>query len=264
MLGRYDEVRHALEALPGVAAASVGEGHEPGRGQLKIRLAAGHDAREVSRAVSGLLRQRFGITIHPSDIRPRTDVEVADDGHGTVTGSTPSMAAATAVAASDTSSDSSPDTAPSAGTNGTPAGDVESNGHRSERAAIRDLVLSVDGLEVTAVTVLDVDGTEITGRATGAATDDASLRTIARATLDAVDHLVPGRAKTDLELVAVDGHGDSRRVTVTAVYLTPRGEERLAGVSLVGDGDVHGAVVRAALDAVNRRVEALLSDQPAD
>ncbi|MDX1658023.1 MAG: hypothetical protein R3343_04315 [Nitriliruptorales bacterium] len=220
VLQRYRDVQEALQGLPGVAAAAITEGSGAGRGRLKIRLAAGHDPREVARAVSELLRQRFGINIRPSDIHPRPDIDL-------------------------------PAGAPTVSENG-----------RAGRAAIRDLATSVEGLEVTAVTVLDLDGNQVTGRATGAATSQASLRAVARATLAAVDHLVPGRAKTDLEQVDVDGDD---RVDVTVVYLTPDGEERLAGVALVDSGDVQHAVVRATLDAVNRRLgQALRGAQTSD
>lgn len=140
---------------------------------------------------------------------------------------------------------------------------ADGNGHRApsgdlRRAAIRELLVDVDGLEVSAVAVLDLEGRVVRGTATGAATTDASLRAVARATLDAVDHLVPGRAKTDLVTVEVTGHGEARHATVTVTYLTATGEDRLAGVSLIGDGDVEAAVMRATLDAVNRRLETLL------
>lgn len=299
MLTSYEDVERALEGVPGVAAASVGAGSAPGRGKLRIRLAAGHDADEVSHAVSELLRQRFGIDIAPSDIQPRTDVDVTEDGHeqeavavddaqeqppapvddaqeqppAPVDDAEEQRDATSQDIHQEPTADATVEDTPQEPTADATAEDTpqeltaasngSSNGHRS-RAAIRDLLIAVDGLEVSAVTVLDLDGTEVRGEATGAATDGASARAVARSTLAAVDHLVPGRAKCDLESVAVHGHGDDRRVTVTVVYLTHEGPERLAGISLVRDGDVDAAIVRATLDAVNRRVADVLEGQSAD
>lgn len=220
MLTSYEDVEAALRRVPGVAAVSVGAGSDPGKGKLSIRLEPGHDAQAVSVAVSELLRERFGIRLPPDRIQPRPPAEPASGSGG--------------------SSD---------------------NGHGSalRRAAIRDLRIDESGLEVSTVAILELEGREVRGTATAAATQEARLRAVARATLAAVDHLVPGRAKTDLESVEIAGHGRSRHVTVTVTYLTATGgAQRLAGVSLLGDGELEAAVMRATLDAVNRRVEQLL------
>jgi hypothetical protein len=61
--------------------------------------------------------------------------------------------------------------------------------------------------------------------------------------------------------VAPEPRADPARVLVGVRFRAGHGDEHLLGVSVVRDDPEH-AVVRATLDAVNRRVEPLLVEAP--
>jgi hypothetical protein len=145
---------------------------------------------------------------------------------------------------------------PVATTNGDPHPGAARRWHRP---VIRDLALAGHGLEIEAEVALDVDGSEVRGRATGPATRRSTFRAIARATLDAVETMCAGEVRTELEQVELVDDGEDERVTVTITFLTHDGADRLIGVS-ISRGDAEQAVMRATLDAVNRRVGLLLED----
>jgi hypothetical protein len=79
---------------------------------------------------------------------------------------------------------------------------------------------------------------------------------VASATLNALEQLIGGRARFELEVIEVAPTGRDRTVLVNVTMLTNTGSERLTGAAGVRD-DVRQAAIRATLDAVNRRVEML-------
>lgn len=126
------------------------------------------------------------------------------------------------------------------------------------RAEIRDLVVhhAPDAVEVTAMLRLaDRDVREV---ARGVPTADGVLRAVAEATLRAVRMLCGRGVLAGVDAVAVRLAGDPPLAEVAVSILSDRGEERLVGAALVR-GDVERAVMRATLDAVNRRLEPLLA-----
>lgn len=131
---------------------------------------------------------------------------------------------------------------------------------RAPRPAFRSLRLEDRSLTVEVEVVLDLFGIEVQGHATAAAARRATHRAIARATLAAVEDLVAGRARIEVEEVTVTRSPDGDHATVIVTLVTETGMERLIGVSEVREDDDDQAVVRATLDAVNRRIEALLDD----
>ncbi|MDI3281551.1 MAG: hypothetical protein QJR13_09295 [Bacillota bacterium] len=92
---------------------------------------------------------------------------------------------------------------------------------------------------------------------TGVASGQASLytrqRLAALATLAALEESFGHTCRLTLEDVVVFEIGRFEGVLVAITMLTPLGEEVVVGSSLVR-GDLEAAVVRAALDAVNRRI----------
>lgn len=86
-----------------------------------------------------------------------------------------------------------------------------------------------------------------------------ALRVTAAATLEAAQALVgkPGLlALEGVSLIEVM----KRKVVVVLAHSAMGGGRLVLGASLVGDGPVHAATVRAALDAVNRQLDLALSD----
>ena len=97
------------------------------------------------------------------------------------------------------------------------------------------------------------------GEAEGAATTSALLRSIATATLRAVEQVVGGAARFDVEHVEIARTGEEQTALVVVSMVTARGNQRLSGASVVRD-DTRQAVIRAVLAAVNRRLGPLMGE----
>lgn len=118
-----------------------------------------------------------------------------------------------------------------------------------------DLVTS--GLDFNATVMLSAQAHTATGYARGTTTTPGMHRAVAQATLKAVERLVHDAARLELEYVDVSQGGQERTVLVSLTLISARGVERLSGSAVVRE-DEYRAVVRATLDGVNRRLEALL------
>ena len=110
---------------------------------------------------------------------------------------------------------------------------------------------------VTSEVTLELSGAEHTGTAGAASTPTSVHRSVAHATLRAVEEALDGRVRFELEHLETTTLGADRAVVVEVAMITGSGSERLTGVSAVRD-DTRQAVIRATLDAVNRRIETYL------
>ncbi|MFZ0324172.1 MAG: hypothetical protein WAN48_08590 [Actinomycetes bacterium] len=128
---------------------------------------------------------------------------------------------------------------------------------RSPRILIARMQLVSAGLGVTTEVTLSWLGDVFAGEAAAAATPTSVHRSVAQATLRAVESVVGQRARFELEQLEINQLGPDRAVVVVVSMLTKAGSERLTGVSVVRE-DVRQAVIRATLDALNRRLESLL------
>jgi hypothetical protein len=137
-----------------------------------------------------------------------------------------------------------------------PPGEEAASG-RSPRILIARMQLVSAGLGVTTEVTLSWLGETFAGQCDAAATPTSVHRSVAQATLRAVEDVVGGRARFELEQLEVNQLGPDRAVVVVVSMLTKGGSERLTGVSVVRE-DVRQAVIRATLDALNRRLESLL------
>ena len=114
-----------------------------------------------------------------------------------------------------------------------------------------------DGAAFSATVELTCAGRSASGTAGSALTTSGTRRALATATLHAVQGLLPQPVHLELEHVERSEAGGEPVVVDLDALVGPGGGQRLAGSAVVRD-DESGAVVRAALDAVDRRVEALL------
>jgi hypothetical protein len=130
----------------------------------------------------------------------------------------------------------------------TSAPDVE-----EPRLAIARLGLVSDGLGVTATVTLEHEGWERFGTAEGPASPAGVQRSVAIATLRAISSTIGDVGRLDVETVTLAPVGSGHVAVVQVAWLWPEGAERLTGASEVRD-DAHQAVIRATLDAVNRRI----------
>lgn len=122
------------------------------------------------------------------------------------------------------------------------------------RAAIGDLVARPVGDDLDISATLTWADAAATGRARGLRTRRGRWRAIAEATLDALRDLTAGRLRADVDHVSILTLPELAHVTVSVTLVTERGEETFLGAALVRD-DPDQAVMRATMDAVNRRVE---------
>jgi hypothetical protein len=220
----------ALRAVPGVSDAGVTPDPDGGFGTLKLDLEPGVDEAVVASVVGRLLREQFGLGVDADRVQI---VEDADLSHPAPVASEDDVEFA--------------DTVP------VPA-------QRAARPAISRMHLVSSGLDVTAsVTLASGDRTAV-GEARGAASQTGVHRAVASATLRAVELLVDMQIRFELDHLEITPMGGTERtVLVSLTLLTSRGTERLTGAAGVRE-DVRQAVIRATLDALNRRLEMLLSE----
>ena len=128
---------------------------------------------------------------------------------------------------------------------------------RGSRILIQKMQLVSAGLGVTTQVTLSWRNETFPGEASAAATPTSVHRSVAQATLRAVEGVVTGKARFELEQLELNQLGPDRAVVVVVSMLTRVGSERLTGVSVIRE-DVRQAVIRATLDALNRRLESLL------
>lgn len=125
------------------------------------------------------------------------------------------------------------------------------------RPVISRMQLVSSGLEVTATVSLAYQGETVCGECTGTATQTGVHRAVATAALRALEQLLDDKARFEVDHVDVTPSGRDRTVLVTVTMVSGTGTDRLTGSAVVRD-DVRQATIRAALDAVNRRLEPLL------
>jgi len=130
------------------------------------------------------------------------------------------------------------------------------------RAAIRDLQVHRDARSVQVTVVLAHGERSEEGRAVSVPTSHGTLRAVAEATVAALRALTEGAMLVGIERVSAKHGEDAPIATVVLSLLTRRGEERLLGASIIRDGPER-AVLRATLDALNRRVTPLLVQRDA-
>jgi hypothetical protein len=128
---------------------------------------------------------------------------------------------------------------------------------QQHRPAIQRMHLVSSGLDISASVTLGFDDRSAVGEAQGTATQTGVQRAVALATLRAIESLVDGKARFELDHLEVTQTGRDRTVVAGVTLVTPSGSERLTGAAVVRE-DVRQAVIRATLDGLNRRLGALL------
>jgi hypothetical protein len=215
------ELIAALRAVPGVSDADVTPDADGGLGTLRLDLEAGVDEAAVASSVGRLLREQFGLGVDADRVQVVEDAIVDNP-------PLPSI----------------------------PVLPEQRNAHRPSIARMH---LVSSGLDVTASVTLSSGEAQATGEARGSASQTGVHRAVATATLRAVEQLVDGLVRLELDHLEVTPMGTERTVVIALTLLTGRGAERLTGAAAVRE-DVRQAVIRATLDALNRRLEVLLTE----
>ncbi|MFO7959340.1 MAG: hypothetical protein R6U94_00125 [Nitriliruptoraceae bacterium] len=129
------------------------------------------------------------------------------------------------------------------------------------RATIHRLDIERGVREVQATVALLRGEQAAQGVARAVPTTRSILRAIAEATASALQQFMTAPLLIGIDRIEVEPTVDPAHVLVAVTILADRGEEQLLGVSLVR-GDAERAVVRATLDALNRRVSPFLTAAP--
>jgi hypothetical protein len=242
----------ALLGVPGVAAAAV-EPAESGPGTLRLQLAPGADEVGVAGAVNRLLRSRFGLAVDTDRVRVLEESAggrkpVVEPDEGPAEAEPPGPVLDEAVAAAEDEREPSP----------APLPDVTVT--RPCRLVIERVQLVSAGLGTSVTVSLGLDGRSFEGTAEGTTTSGSLHRSVAGATLRAVEAVVGGSARFDVEHVEIATTGTDRTALAVVTMVTGRATQRLSGASVVRE-DVRQAVIRAVLAAVNRRLEPMLAAQ---
>jgi len=249
----HRELVAALLALDGVTQAAVEPDESAGPGTLRLQLDPGADEVLVAGAVNRLLRARFGLAVDADRVRVLDEpVEPAAPDEPAEPAEPADPAAPTMNHGTSTTPKPPPPAAPH---EQPPLPTVQVA--RPGRLAIQRVQMVSAGMGVSATVTLALEGRTFIGTCDGAATTTSTYRSVAAATLRAIESVVADRARFDVEHVEVAATGPERTVLTVVSLLTDRGSERLSGASVVRD-DVRQAVIRAVLAAVNRRLEPLL------
>lgn len=126
-----------------------------------------------------------------------------------------------------------------------------------ERPALVGIREEPEGNRTTMFVTLGWQNGDHVGTATGPSAGSAKLRMIGEATLDALENIFIDPPPLSLDTIGTSAVGMRTVVIAVVVGVTER-EEELAVGSALSHGDDGDAAVRAVLDALNRRLPALL------
>ena len=267
----------ALRAVPGVAAADIEPDERPdGAGTLRLQLSPGADEIAVATSVNRVLREQFGLAVDanrvqvveesvpltlPEPAAPLVTAPVPEPEPEPGPQPTPARPTLTAVPGyldnPGAIADAPVETALIRDESAEDDATVVPVPARGPRILIQKMQLVSAGLGVTTQVTLSWLSETFPGEASAAATPTSVHRSVAQATLRAVEGVVGGRARFELEQLELNQLGPDRAVVVVISMLTRVGSEKLTGVSVIRE-DVRQAVIRATLDALNRRIESLL------
>ena len=227
-------LERAIASVPGVIAAEVSLSEEGDRPRLRTRISASEDADAVSEAIAATLRERFGIDVDAQEIR-RRPIQPQIEGP---------LAQPVEEAPAPRERE--------------PLGAVPEPGTVRRRAVIRHLATRPGARrEVRVIASLEHAGRHAEGEATGGSSGSEVLRAVAEATLAALRVLTGPVLHVGIDRVSVQAGADPQLATVVLTLVSDRGREVLSGSAVVRD-DTQRAVMRATLDALNRRVGGLL------
>lgn len=276
-------IEAALRVVPGVSCAVVVPDEVGGPGVLRLTLDAGSDEVVVARSVHRILRMQFGVGLDPGRLEMVEEstpepvapvypaLRVVEESIGDL--------GALGVEVDAVLAGVGPDTVPTpryntevltsaarhpAGMSSHGSGTVELpvvtvgasarvTTDEPERLAISKLTLTADGLGVSATVTLSRGVREFCGTVDGPSSVTAVHRVVAAATLKALSDVLGPEHRVDVEAVTVTPMGDGQVAVVQVLWATVDGSQRLTGASEVGE-DRRQAVIRATLDAVNRRL----------
>ena len=132
---------------------------------------------------------------------------------------------------------------------------AESGSERNTAARPRicSINATVSGVQASASVTLEIGGTEYVGNSSGPASQTGRLRLVALAALDAVSQYTDATISFALEDVAILKLGREKVAVSCIALVSSIGEQTFSGSAMVRQND-NDSVVRATLDAINRRM----------
>ncbi len=121
------------------------------------------------------------------------------------------------------------------------------------RARIQSVSASVAGVHAGVTVVLEIEGELFTGEVSGPASQTGRQRLVALAALAAIEQYAHGALSFALEDVSIIQLGKERVAVSCVTLVTPLGEQAFSGSALVRQNE-KDSIVRATLDAINRRL----------
>lgn len=127
-----------------------------------------------------------------------------------------------------------------------------------DRASITSIQEIPDGATITVRVALTWNGERYEGSSSGPSAASARNRIIGEASLRALEEVLGGAPPLALDAVAVTPVGNRPVMVAQVVSVKGNAEEEVSVGSALVRGDEAEAVVRAILDALNRRIPALM------
>jgi hypothetical protein len=121
------------------------------------------------------------------------------------------------------------------------------------RPRICSINATVSGVQASASVTLEIGGSEYVGNSSGPASQTGRLRLVALAALDAVSQYTDATISFALEDVAILKLGREKVAVSCIALVSSIGEQTFSGSAMVRQND-NDSVVRATLDAINRRM----------
>jgi hypothetical protein len=122
------------------------------------------------------------------------------------------------------------------------------------RPKIRSIHATVSGVQASASVVLEIGDLEYEGTSSGPASQTGRLRLVSLATLDAVSQYSDASLSFALEDVSILKLGREKVAVACIALVSSLGEQTFSGSAMVRQNDNNDSVVRATLDAINRRM----------
>lgn len=127
---------------------------------------------------------------------------------------------------------------------------------QGDRPVIVDVAERLDGSHTRIAVTLSWQGDNLVGEVGGAAGNTSRNRLIAEATIAALRQALQETSAFGVSSVDITTLGGQRLAIAQVVIVTDSAEQLMVG-SALADGDASRAVVRAVLDALNRRIPEL-------
>ena len=131
--------------------------------------------------------------------------------------------------------------------------DGPSDRNTAARPRICSINATVSGVQASASVTLEIGGGEYVGNSSGPASQTGRLRLVALAALDAVSQYTDATISFALEDVAILKLGREKVAVSCIALVSSIGEQTFSGSAMVRQND-NDSVVRATLDAINRRM----------